>query len=217
MTLRHRQYAAYLFDLDGTLLDTAPDLNAAINHTIRTIGLPPVDLEMTRHWVGHGARVMIEQALQFHGHDQADVDDLWQIFISRYEKNVAELTQPYPMVRETLDALRANGAKLAVVTNKIERLTRPLLDAMDMEFDLIVGGDTADQPKPHPDPVIFCLEHFEISPHEALFVGDSKTDADAAKAAGTPLVLMRDGYNHGIDVTTLGADEVIVTMDEIIP
>lgn len=122
-----RAYAGYLFDLDGTLVDTAPDLNAALNHALQSAGLAPVDESLTRHWVGHGARVLVAQALKHQGVESHPVDPLFEAFLSYYAAHVAELSQPYPQVRKALSALVARGAKLAVVTNKLSRFTEALL------------------------------------------------------------------------------------------
>jgi phosphoglycolate phosphatase len=112
-----KRYPGYLFDLDGTLVDTAADLNAALNHALTGAGLAPVDLAHTRHWVGHGARVLIEQALAARDAADVSVDGLYDAFISYYQGHLAAISRPYPHVVETLEALSARGARLAVVTN----------------------------------------------------------------------------------------------------
>lgn len=217
----YKPYQAYLFDLDGTLIDTAPDINAALNHTLKINDLPLVDEALTRHWIGHGARVLIEQAL---AHSPArstspdDADDMLETFLDYYRKNLATLSAPYPEVLATLTALRARGAKLAVVTNKMAALTDPLIDEIGMAdyFDLVISGDTAANPKPAPDPVLLSLEQLQVDKAQALFVGDSQTDVLAAQAAGTAVVCVREGYNHGQDISALDADGVIDTFAELI-
>ncbi|MEQ8857215.1 MAG: phosphoglycolate phosphatase [Pseudomonadales bacterium] len=206
-----KRYAGYLFDLDGTLVDTASDINAALNHALVSAGFPAVDEDLTRHWIGHGARILIEQALERHGRSPESVDALLDRFIDHYEANIAALSQPYPEVVETLELLRERGAKLAVVTNKRTQLTEPLLDALDLtrHFHSIVCGDTAAHPKPAADPALHACRALGLSPDAVLFVGDSETDVACARAAGCPVVCVPGGYNHGIPAAELGADAVI--------
>ncbi len=212
-----RRYAAYLFDLDGTLIDTVPDLARALNFCLDSAGLGPVDQSLARHWVGHGARVMIEQALAHHGSIE-EAAELLPVFLDYYTDNIAVHSQPYPGVKDTLQALQADGARLAVVTNKLAGLSTSLLAALELDtyFDLVVGGDTAAAPKPDPAPVQLCLDHFEVAAADTLFVGDSETDVNAARAATVPIVCVRDGYNQGTDVRTLDPDGVIVSFRELL-
>ena len=211
-------FDAYLFDLDGTLVDTAPDINAALNHSLRLAGLGAVDEALTRHWVGHGSRVLIAQALQHHHVSEIDIDSLLEPFLAYYQANLSTDSVVYPGVTDTLKALRERGAKLAVVTNKLTQLSVPLLEGIGLAplFDLIVCGDTAAAPKPDPAPVQFCLDHFAVAAANTLFVGDSETDVNAARAAGVPVVCVRDGYNHGVDVTTLPVSGVIDKFGELL-
>lgn len=212
-----RSYAAYLFDLDGTLIDTAPDLNLALNHCLNGAGLPGVDEAHTRHWVGHGARVLIEEALRHHQTSQP-VEPLLDAFLKYYAEHVADRSSLYPTVMETLHTLKGRGARLAVVTNKLSHFSERLLSQLDCReiFDEVVGGDSAAAPKPDPAPVNLCLERLAVAPADTLFVGDSETDVRAAQAAGVTVVCMRDGYNHGVDVGTLGADAVIDRFEELL-
>jgi len=212
------RFAAYLFDLDGTLVDTAPDINAALNHSLTRFDLPPVAAALTRHWVGHGSRTLIGEALRHHGAAHVDIDQLLEPFLDYYEAHLANHSRIYPGVTETLDVLRAQGARLAVVTNKSRRLTHPLLAQIGLAeyFELVICGDTASAPKPDPAPVRYCLDHFGLGPESAVIVGDSNTDVQAGRAAGIAVVCVRDGYNHGIDVTTLDVDAVIDHFDELV-
>jgi len=214
------RYRAYLFDLDGTLVDSVPDIDQALNHALATADLPPVAESLTRHWIGHGSRTLIQQALQHHQQlaDTTAIDQLIGPFLSHYKANIAVHSKIYPQVRETLSTLKQAGSKLAVVTNKLTELSEPLLKDIGLYdfFDLIVCGDTTAQPKPAADPIVLCLEHFDLTPPQVLMVGDSETDVLAAKAANVDVACVRDGYNHGVDVTTLDPDFVITSFAELL-
>ena len=216
-----KSYDAYLFDLDGTLVDTAPDLGGALNTSLQNAGLPGVTEAQARLWIGHGARFSLTQALDHHGVtlDPVAVDALLDNFLNHYADHVAELSSPYAGVIDTLDSLRGSGKKLAVVTNKPTRFTMPLLSALSLNgyFQSVVCGDTAAQPKPAPDPILFCLKQLGAAASCSLMVGDSITDVDAAKAAKLDVACYRNGYNHGIDVATLEPTLVFDRMNEILP
>lgn len=216
-------YPAYLFDLDGTLVDTAPDIGAALNHSLTRHGYPEVDETLTRHWVGHGARALIEQSFAARAEGAAPIpakqmDNLLATFLDYYSSHIAERGAPYPGVIDTLTRLRQRGARLAVVTNKLARLSVPLLEALELDgyFVTVVGGDTAAQPKPAAAPALFACERLRIAPAESLFVGDSDTDVKCARAAGCPVVVVRDGYNHGVPAIELGADAVIESFLDLV-
>lgn len=217
----HHPYKAYLFDLDGTLIDTAPDIDAALNHCLSTHSYPTVDIALTRHWVGHGVRALVRESLIHHNREapaEDHLEEMVETFLGYYAEHLTDLSHPYPSVVTTLDALRDRGAKLAVVTNKMTKLSVPLIEGLDMShyFESIVCGDSAAQPKPEPDPVYLCLEHLETDATDALFVGDSETDVLAARAAGMNVVCVRDGYNHGVDVSTLDLDGVIDSFEDLL-
>ena len=219
---RWHNFDAYLFDLDGTLVDTAPDINAALNHSLTQAGYANVDIALTRHWVGFGSRMLLQQALQHYQLEDTELerqtDELLPEFLNYYSQNLARHSQLYPTVESTLNALRSRGAKLAVVTNKLAQLSEPLLEQIGLMkfFDLVVCGDTAAAPKPDPAPVQYCLDRFGITARQALFVGDSDTDVNAANAAGVAVVCVADGYNHGVDVATLDVDGVIHHFAELL-
>jgi phosphoglycolate phosphatase len=213
-----KAYAGYLFDLDGTLVDTAPDINRALNHALGRAGLAPVDEALTRHWVGHGARTLIQQALLYQQRDGEDPESMLADFLSHYENHIADHSIAYPRVVEALAALRDRGARLAVVTNKLTRLTLPLLRALDLDhlFESIVCGDTAALPKPAADPAWHACRALGLGPPETLFVGDSTTDVACARAAGCPVVCVADGYNHGVAPEALGADAIIESFWDLV-
>ena len=213
--MNHR---GYLFDLDGTLVDTAPDLLRALNHTLAARELGPVDLALTRHWVGHGVRAMLQAAFAHHGQatDAAGLDAMQEACVDYYADHIADFSRPYAGVVKALETLAAD-APLAVVTNKLAGLSERLLDALALSryFQVVVGRDTAAKPKPHPAPALFACERIGCAPGAALFVGDSQTDVDCARAAGCAVVVYRHGYNHGQDPEAMGADAVIDSFAEL--
>jgi phosphoglycolate phosphatase len=213
-----KAYRGYLFDLDGTLVDTAPDISAALNHALGIVGLESVDEALTRHWVGHGSRVLVQQALLHQGGPEDALAEVQRQFLEYYERHIADHSAPYPYVVETLQVLRDRGARLAVVTNKLTRLSVPLLQALGLAqlFHTVVCGDTAAQPKPAADPALHACAAMGLEAAEALFVGDSETDVACARAAGCPVVCVADGYNHGVPAHQLGADAVIDSFKDLV-
>lgn len=214
-------YEAYLFDLDGTLIDTAPDLMHALNSTLTQVGYETVNLELTRLWVGHGAKVMLAQAIKHQGDQPVSderLEEFFGYFLTHYRKDIAVDSKPYPDVVETLKSLQKRTWKLGVVSNKRHDLTLQLLRELDLYqfFNIVVGGDTLQVAKPEPQPLLYACNELEVEPQNTLFVGDSITDVNAARAAGCPVICMRDGYNHNTPATELGADEVIDTFCQLI-
>jgi phosphoglycolate phosphatase len=217
------QFDAYLFDLDGTLVDSAPDIDAALNACLAAHDYPDVDEALTRHWVGHGSRVLIEQALTHHGFaeriaDVAHLDAMQRVFIDHYSDHIADASLPYPGVVDALEGLTARGAKLGVVTNKFERLACQVLDALALHpyFGVVLGGDSLWANKPSAVPAVHACATLGVGLNHTLFVGDSTTDVECARAAGCAVVCVRDGYNHGTPAEALGADGVIDSMTELL-
>jgi len=212
-------YAAYLFDLDGTLVDTAPDLSRALNHTLAREGLREVDESLTRHWVGHGVRAMLGAAFEHLGvrAEAGELDRHQAALVDHYAAHIARYSLPYPTVVETLTALAAR-APLAVVTNKPTDLSNRTLAALERAryFEGVVGRGSAANFKPHPDPALYACDPRGAAIEHALFVGDSETDVLCARAAGCDIVLYRHGYNHGKDPEHLGADRVIDSFDALV-
>lgn len=209
-------YDAYLFDLDGTLVDTAPDLMAGLNVSLRDHGYDEVDEELTRRWVGHGAARMIEQALIHQGSEEPSArlsKSMFDRFFEYYAAHIADESAPYPGVREALASL-GQQARLGVVTNKISRLTTPLLDALDLAgpFGVVVCGDTLDVFKPAAEPALYACTSLGADPARTLFVGDSITDVQCARAAGCDVVCVPYGYSGGIAPEDLGADRLIQSL-----
>ena len=195
-----RSYPAYLFDLDGTLVDSAPDINGALNVALERAGYPPVDEDSTRNWVGYGSRVLLEQALKHHGAETLIADAptmarLVKTFIDHYSAHIADKSHPYDGVVDALYGLKQRGARLAIVTNKLGILSRQLLEALRLDefFDALVCGDTLPQRKPDAEPARHACRMLNTAQNDALFVGDSITDVETARAAGCPIVCVRAG------------------------
>ena len=191
-----------MFDLDGTLIDSVPDLAAALDATLLKLGRAPAGLEAARTYVGNGARVLVRRGLAG-GMDHADVgeaqtDEALALFMDAYAGG-HELTTVYPGVRESLKWLQKRGVEMALITNKPEQFVAPLLDELKLGrfFKWIIGGDTLPQQKPDPAALLFVMKMAGASPADSLFVGDSRSDVLAAKAAGVPCVALSYGYNHG--------------------
>ena len=214
-----KNYAAYLFDLDGTLVDTAPDLRRALNHALALADVAPVDEGLTRHWVGHGVRAMLIAALAHHDVAVAEsrLEELMAACLAHYGKHIADLSRPYPAVVDTLELLRERAA-LAVVTNKPADLSESLLAALDLSrfFGVVVGRGTTAEPKPHAAPAHYALRKLAKPAAHALFVGDSETDVLCARAAGCDVALVRYGYSHGKVPESLGADRVIESFRDLV-
>ncbi|QJU58909.1 phosphoglycolate phosphatase [Sphingomonas sp. AP4-R1] len=205
------------FDLDGTLADTAPDLTAALNHTLVELGYPPVPAEDVRHMVGHGVRVLLRRGLAAAGvEDEAIVDRGFPIFLAYYEAHIADLSFAFPGCEAALDELAARGVTLAICTNKLESLARHFVTEMGWErrFSVIIGGDTVGVSKPDPAPLLATIER--AGGGRAAFVGDSITDTTTALNAAIPCVALSFGF-HDRPPAELGADLVIDHYDELIP
>jgi len=202
---------AVLFDLDGTLLDSAPDLGGAAESLRLARGLPPLPLELYRAQAGSGARGMLRVAFDM-APDHEDYAALREAFIDAYEARMLELTLPFDGVPALVDALNGSRMPWGVVTNKAERLTHPLARALTL-FDsagAIVCGDTTPHPKPHPAPLLEAARRLRVDPARCLYVGDDERDIQAGRAAGMRTVAARYGYlGPGADVASWGADALI--------
>lgn len=193
-----RSLAAIVFDLDGTLIDSVPDLHAAGNMTLEERGLAPIDLATARRFVGDGGRVFVRRALAERG-VTLDADELTaatERFIALYEAHASDRTLPYPDVPETLATLKQSGLRLGICTNKPERATHKVLALLGLDhlFDAIVGGDTLPVRKPDPAHARAVLEELGVAPEAACMVGDNEHDSTAGRGAGMPFILMSYGY-----------------------
>lgn len=206
-----------VFDLDGTLADTAPDLAAVLNHVLTALGRPPVPVDSVRHLVGHGARALLRRGLAATGEASEElVEAGFPLYLQHYSANICRGTRAYPGIEAALDDLAARGVALAVCTNKLESLTLKLLDALGWSgrFRAVVGGDTLATGKP--DPAMLHEAVARAGCGRAAFVGDSITDADTARAAGFPFVAVSFGFSDR-PASELGADAVIDGFDELVP
>lgn len=215
---QQRPFDLVLFDLDGTLIETAPEICDAVNDTLRGLSLPEVALERVSRWIGHGTRELLVQALAFAGDTTQEsvraAPSLGQTakeFDRHYQKRCGTRSHLYPHVRDVLQALRAHAIALAVVTNKEGRYTRTVLDAHQLTplFDRVVSGDSLPTKKPDPAGILACLEQFRVPAARALFVGDSSIDVASARAAGVKVWALPYGYNMGQPIEASGADRVI--------
>lgn len=210
---------AVMIDLDGTLLDTIPDLAAAANMMLEELNRPTLGATLIRTFVGKGIPKLVERALAGAIDGAAD-PELFERALPIYERCYAGLngkhTTIYPGVMEGLEQLRAQGFALACVTNKSERFTLPLLDHMKLSayFSEVVAGDTLPKKKPDPLPLLHACAKFGIAPREMLMIGDSLNDAQAARAAGCPVFCVTYGYNEGQDVRELDIDAIVASLIE---
>jgi phosphoglycolate phosphatase len=200
-----------VFDLDGTLVDTGDDLAAAMNHCLRLIGRPTVAAEQVRELVGHGARRLIERGLEHSGGGTSDqVDALLPEFLAYYGANICVASRPYPGTEVLLDSLAAAGSILAICTNKPERMSLDLIAALGWSgrFAANLGGDSLAVRKPDADHLLSTIARAGGSAAQAVMIGDSIVDYQAARNAGVPVALVSFGFST-VPVHTLGADAII--------
>lgn len=190
--------ALAVFDLDGTLVETGPDLAGSCDHVLRAAGLPGIDVARLRPHIGFGARRMLTAAMDENGtpYDSALLDRLFDAFLVHYESRIAELSRPFDEMLAALDTLERAGVGAAVCTNKREGLARKLLGALGLSDRLaaIVGGDTCGVAKPDPTPLLHAIEAAGGARESSVFVGDSRVDRETARNAGVPFVGVTYGY-----------------------
>jgi phosphoglycolate phosphatase len=201
-----------VFDLDGTLIDTAPDLIATLNLILAREGLVPMPYDAARRLIGGGARGMIERALRAEGRQcsTAEIDRMFGAFIEHYAAHIADASRPFPQLEAALDRLAAEGRRLAVCTNKLEWLSVRLLDTLGLarRFAAICGQDTFGVMKPDPEILLQTILRAGGNPADAIMVGDSGTDVRTARAAKVPVIAVNFGYSD-VPVETLGPDHLI--------
>lgn len=209
-----------LIDLDGTLVDSVPDLAYCVDEMMRRLGLPARGEARVREWVGNGVERLVARALAGHLDGEPDPQvyaSAYPIFLELYGHNVSTRSRLYPGVREGLDALKAARYKLGCVTNKAERFTVPLLQALGIysDFGLVISGDSLQRTKPDPMPLRHAADFFGVQPAESLMVGDSVSDVRAARAAGFQVICVTYGYNHGMDIRDARPDAVIDSLAQV--
>lgn len=209
-----------LIDLDGTLVDSVPDLAYCVDEMMTGIGRPAHGEARVRDWVGNGVERLVRRALvgQLEGEpDPADFERAYPIFLELYARHNGERSRLYPGVREGLDMLSSGSGQLGCVTNKAAQFTEPLLEALGIRdyFSIVISGDTLPKKKPDPLPLLHAAEHFGIAPGDCLMLGDSVSDVRAARAAGFGIVCVSYGYNHGRDISEAEPDAVIDSFAEL--
>lgn len=227
------------FDLDGTLVDSAPGLTAAVDNALYALELPMAGEARVITWIGNGADVLMERALTWarqeratlrasQGKPSVDHDDIPQaeqltVLRKLFDRYYAEVAEEgsflFPTVADTLGALHAKGLPLALVTNKPTPFVAPILDALDIGkyFTVVIGGDDVKNKKPHPDPLLLVAEKLGLAPAELLFVGDSRNDIQAAKAAGCYSIGLTYGYNYGESISLSEPDYIFDQFNELLP
>jgi phosphoglycolate phosphatase len=207
-----------VFDLDGTLIDTAPDLIDTLNLVLAQEGLPPVAFETARNLIGAGAKALLERALRTEGRScaEAEIDRLYADFIAHYAAHIADRSRPFPHIEATLEGLAFAGYRLAVCTNKLEWLSKRLLDKLHLAeaFAAICGQDTFGVQKPDPEILRLTILRAGGKPTRAIMVGDSKTDILTARNAKVPIVAVDFGYSE-IPIASLQPDRIISSYAEL--
>jgi len=209
-----------LIDLDGTLVDSVPDLAYCVDETMKSIGRKPWGEDKVREWVGNGVERLVKRALlgALDGEpEEALFAKALPIFMAVYADNISGRSVLYPGVEAGLATLKEQGYVVCCVTNKAEQFTLPLLRDMGIDhfFEIIVSGDTTAKKKPDPMPLLYAAEKMGISPENSMMIGDSVNDVAAARNAGFDVVCLPYGYNHGNDIRDANPDAVINTLDEL--
>lgn len=217
MASRNAPVRAVTIDLDGTLLDTVPDLASAADAMLAELDRRPLGPDVVRDFVGKGIPNLVRRCLAVESEpDDASFARALETFQHHYARTNGRQTQIYPGVREGLDAMRAMGLPLGCVTNKATAFTVPLLamTGLDGYFGALVCGDTLPEKKPHPMPLLHLFRELGAEPAESLHIGDSVNDVEAARAAGCRVLCVPYGYNEGRDVRELDCDAIVADLDE---
>lgn len=209
-----------MIDLDGTLVDSVPDLAYCVDVMMNQLGLPRRGEARVRQWVGNGVERLVRRALinDLEGEPESSLfERAYPMFLELYSAHTSERSRLFPGARAGLAFLKRAGARLGCVTNKAARFTKPLLRDLGVydEFELVISGDTLPKKKPDPLPLLHAAEHFKVQPQQALLVGDSISDVKAARAAGFAVVCVSYGYNHGTDIRIANPDAVIDSLSEL--
>ncbi len=212
------------FDLDGTLIDSVPDLALAVNEMLQTLGRETFDEDTIRYWVGNGSQMLVKRALvgkrEF---DEEEIDEVLfqkahRIFLEAYDKHLCESTKAFAGVMDTLQELKKRGYRLSIITNKPAQFVAPILEGLGFG-DLIesyLGGDCLPKKKPDPLPLVTMCERMGVSIEESVMVGDSKNDILAANACAMQSIGVSYGYNYGEDIHTYNPTVVVSKFEEIL-
>ena len=220
-----KPFDAVMFDLDGTLIETAPEIADAVNLTLREVGLRSVTQQQVNDWIGHGTLELLIQALAYtqrisdqQVRNSPELPGMAATFNKHYQQCCGTRSHLYPQVRETLTALRKLDVRLAVVTNKESRFTHTVLEAHSLTamFDVVVSGDTLPVKKPNPAGIAHCLGLFKATPERSLFVGDSSIDIATARNAGVAVWALPYGYNMGEPIEAASPDRVIADISALL-
>ncbi|MCB5161020.1 phosphoglycolate phosphatase [Marinomonas algarum] len=205
-------------DLDGTLVDSVPDIAVAVDAFLVELGAPLAGEERVRTWIGFGASKLIDQALAWGNLDTGLHDEAYRIFLLHYRAHSTDKTTLYPNVKALLKAFKHNGVPVALITNKPSVFVKPILDHFELteHFGWLLGGDTLEEKKPSALPLLHCSESIEALPEKCLMIGDSITDFNAAKNAGFKCALVTYGYHQGVDLASLGADALMDDLAELL-
>lgn len=210
-----------LFDLDGTLVDSVPDLAYSVDCALQMLDLPMHGEDKIRTWVGKGAEKLIRAALtggDLEGEVDADLfKKAYDLFSDIYLQNTYQRSTIYPGVKDTLDYFAERQIPMVCVTNKRALFTDPVLEALGIKsyFSLVISGDTLSRKKPDPDPLLFAAKELDIAPQDCLMVGDSISDLHAARAAEMPILCVSYGYNHGQNIADAKPDRVVDSLLEM--
>ena len=209
---------AIIFDLDGTLVDSAEDLRAAVNRLLGEVGLRPVEANEIKGMIGDGVPQLVERALVAANGNPGQKDALLPRFLEIYQANPATLTRCYPGVVETLEVLRRKDFRLAVVTNKPVFATKKILEAMSLAefFSVVIGGDSLNKRKPDPAPLLEAARQLEVGLSQLLMVGDNIHDVEAAHAAGMQCIAVSYGYHHR-PPSEFNADHLVDRFSDLLP
>ncbi len=209
-----------LIDVDGTLVDSVPDLAWCVDAMMRELGLPERGEDRVRHWVGNGVDRLVQRALmnQLDGeYDSELYDRALPVFRALYAENTSKRSVLYDGVMEALDFLKTTGVKIGCVTNKASEFTLPILRDLGISeyFETVLCGDMVERKKPDPQPLLQSAETLGVAPAESMMLGDSMSDVKAARAAGFSIICMSYGYNHGEDIRDYNPDAVVDSMADI--
>lgn len=209
-----------LLDVDGTLVDTAPDLAYSVNAMLAELTLPQHEVQAIRRWIGNGIEKLVHRALTGNNDGEANPElfnQAFSLFMDIYAENAARLSVFYPGVETGLDYLKSQDLHLGCVTNKRSRFTELLLKSLNIydDFDMILCGDSLPKRKPDPMQLLHASEYFSVLPVDSLMIGDSTNDVHAARAAGFQVLCVNYGYNRGVDIRESNPDKVIDSLAQL--